>query len=150
MILYYFFFAFALMVLLKLMTGNRNYIYFSRWVTWVNSFKRKTPNPPIDMGPLFISEYKIDGKAYGIMFRKKRTKFPWTEVGACVNEDKWLDITKEAQYWGGFYRDFHMKDVRPVDINEDYQKMAFRMNGETIHVEANEVIVNKLREFLPT
>jgi len=135
-------------VLLKMVTGNKNYIYFSRWVTWVNSFKRKTPNPPVDLENIFMSEYKLGGKSYGVMIRKKKGRVPWTEVGACLNDNNWIDITKEATYWGGIYGDFHMKDVRPEDINPDYKIVAFKMKGEIIHVEAGEVIMSKLREFL--
>ena len=148
-ILYLFFFLFLAIIILKKITGNKNYIYFSRWVTWVNSLKKKTPNDPVDLGNMFIAEYKIEGKSYGIIMRKKRTKLTWGEAGACLGNEKWIDVTKELNYYGGFYKDFHMKDVRPIDINPEYEKLAFSIGGDIIHVSKNEVIVTELMKYLP-
>lgn len=131
-------------------SGNKNYIYFSRWVTWVNSFKKKVPNPPVDLGDLLMVEYKIDKKSYGIMLRKKKGKLPWSEVGAYLGNDKWKDITKEAEYFGGYYKDFHMKNVKPSDMNEDYEKIAFKIGEDVLHVNKDEVIISKLIKHLPS
>ena len=137
--------TFLIVLALNIVSGDSNYIYFSRVITWVNSMKKSGPVPAIDVGSFIVAEYTVRGKPYGVLIRKD-VPLNWCDVGAEIEEDQWVDVTAKVSYYAGPFRNFHLLTLRPLQIDPRFRKLGFRFqDGSVIHVGGNEIIFNALK-----
>lgn len=120
------------------------FVAFSRFVEYSNSFRERTPRNVKIVGAIMIHEMKYGNRLYAMIIPKKNI-IPWTKA-ACMIDDDWKEITKEIEYYAGPCRNFYEIPITPLHINENFQKLGFQMkNGEIVHVGPNEIIFKKLK-----
>ena len=76
----------------------------------------------------------------------KKLPLKWTTV-AGYRDDKWTDITSEVEFWAGPYKNFYGIPLKPRDILDGFEKIAFAFpNNVVVHVLEGEVIILVLRK----
>lgn len=120
------------------------FVTFSRFVEYSNSFREKTPRSAKIMEKIIINEMKYGNRIYAIIIPKK-SPIKWIKA-ACMIDDDWKEITKEIEYYAGPFRNFYDIPITPSHINSRFQKLGFQMeNGKIVYVERNEIIFKKLK-----
>lgn len=142
-----FLFIFLLCLLYNYIDGGGNFVFFSRVVEVANSFREPTPRQIRSTGLGLVHEFKFGKRLYGILIPKK-APLKWT-TAAGHKDDRWEDITGEMEYWAGPYKNFYGIPIKPCDVSDEYDKIAFAFpNGTVVHVMKKEVIILVLRQAL--
>lgn len=135
---------FVLCLLYNHVMEGGQFVTFSRFVEYSNSFRERTPRSVKIMDKTMVHEMKCGNRLYAMIIPKKPL-LRWTKAACLINDD-WKEITKEVEYYAGPFRNFYEIPITPVHINPRFQKMGFQMeSGGIVHVEANEIIFKKLK-----
>lgn len=141
-----FLFVFIAVLLANLVRSGEAYIYFSRFITAVNSVKDKSPRYATVRGKIMEIEYKAGKSKYAVIVLK-RDPLNWIEARA-LKGGQWLDRTAKLLYYAGPFRNFHGLGLTPLHISEKYEKIALLFaDGAMVHIERNEVIIPTIKAF---
>lgn len=136
--------TFGICLAINLIKNGEGLMILTKVITIVNSIRDKSPRFAGQKSKFITVEYKFGKRIYCIMVPIKET-LPWVHVGAFY-DGQWNEKSAKITRYAGPFRNFHSLPLRPQDLSEKYEKLAFRFrDGAVIHVERNEIIVSKLK-----
>lgn len=143
--LLFFSIIFLLCVLYNHIDDGGNFVFFSRVIEVANSFREATPRAIRSTSHSLVHEFKYGKRLYGLMI-PKRQPMEWNTVAAFVG-NQWVDITPEIEYWAGPFKNFYGIPLKPLQINDSWEKIAFAFADEkVVHVESDQIIILQLRK----
>lgn len=138
--------VFIICLVLDYIDEGGQFVAFSRFVEFANSFREPTPRHAKKSGNSLVLEYKYGHKLFALIIPHPRKPLKWSAVGALI-DNNWVDVTQDVNYVAGPFKDFGGIAIRPEHINPEFQMLGFAFDEKTVvHVAKGEVILNKLKD----